>query len=434
MSLTVRVVLGLAAGLLAGIAVSFAHQPGLDAAVRWIEPLGTIWINALRMTIIPLVVAGLVAGAASSRENRQLGKLGWQSLVIFLALLCGGAALTLSIGPLAFRGFHLAPDAAQALRATAGAATLPPASGLPDLRAWLIALVPTNAVKAAADGALLPLIVFSIAAGLAVSRIPPEQAELVVRLARAVFTAMLMLVRWILELAPIGVFALALPLATSLGVQALGAVAWYVGVVVGLTILVLLLLYPVVAVAGRVSPVRFFRGAAPAQAVAFSGRSSLASLPAMIEGGERHLGFPAAIRDLFLPVSASTFRLGGTVGLPVGVLFLAKLYGIELSAAQLLTVGLTSVLLTFSIPGVPGGSILIMLPLLSSVGIPAQGLGILLGVDTIPDMFRTTANVTGTMAAATILSGKGQGFTAPSLPLHDPDDSFSSGSTAPGSQ
>ena len=408
MSLTTRVVLGLGAGLIAGILVSIAHQPVLDGAVRWIEPLGTLWINALRMTIIPLVVSGLVAGAASSRENRQLSRLGWQSLVIFLVLLAGGAALTLTIGPLLFRGFHLAPEAAQALRAGAGAAAAPPATGLPDLRQWLIALVPTNPVKAAADGSLLPLIVFSLAAGLAASRIPADQTELVIRFARAIFNAMLTLVRWILDLAPIGVFALALPLATTLGVSALGAVAWYVGVVVGLTIVILLLLYPVAGLAGGVSPFRFARGAAPAQAVAFSGRSSLAALPAMMEGGERHLGFSPAIRDLFLPVSASTFRLGGTVGLPVGVLFLARLYGIDLSAAQLLTIGLTSVLLTFSIPGVPGGSILIMLPLLSAAGIPAQGLGILLGVDTIPDMFRTTANVTGTMVAATILSRSGQ--------------------------
>ncbi len=408
MSLTVRVVLGLVAGLVAGILVSLAHQPALDGAVRWIEPLGTLWINALRMTIIPLVVSGLIAGAGSSRESRQLGRLGWQSLAIFVLLLAGGTALTLTLGPLLLRGFHLVPEAAQALRASAGAAAAPPATGLPDLRQWLVALIPTNVVKSAADGALLPLIVFSIAAGLAVSRIPAEQSELVIRFTRAVFTAMLTLVRWLLELAPIGVFALALPLAAHLGFRTLEAVAWYIGVVVGLTMLILVLLYPVVALAARVSPVRFARGAAPAQAIAFSGRSSLAALPTMMEEGERQLGFPPAIRDLFLPISASTFRLGGTVGLPVGILFLARLYGIELSAAQLLTVGITTILLTFSIPGVPGGSILIMLPLLSSVGIPAQGLGILLGVDTIPDMFRTTANVTGTMVAATILSQSGQ--------------------------
>lgn len=408
MSLTWRVVIGLGLGIGAGVLLSAFHQPAAANVAHWIAPIGTIWINALKMTVIPLVVAGLVAGAGSSREHQQLGRLGWQTLTIFLVLLAAGAVLTLTLAPILLRGFHLSAEAAEALRASAGATAAPVAAAAPDLRQWLVDLVPTNVIKAAADGALLPLIVFSIAAGLAVSRLPGDQAELIIRFSRAVFNAMLTLVRWLLDLAPLGVFALAVPLATDLGLSTLQAVAWYIGVVVGLTIVVLLLLYPVVALVGRVSPIRFARGTAPAQAVAFSGRSSLAALPTMMEEGERQLGFPPVIRDVFLPISASTFRLGGTVGLPVGVLFLARLYGIDLSAAQLLTVGLTTVLLTFSIPGVPGGSILIMLPLLSAVGIPAQGLGILLGVDTIPDMFRTTANVTGTMTAATILSGSGQ--------------------------
>jgi Na+/H+-dicarboxylate symporter len=126
----------------------------------------------------------------------------------------------------------------------------------------------------------------------------------------------------------------------------------------------------------------------------------------MIEGGEKHLAFPLEIRNFFLPLSASTFRVGSAIGIPAGVLFIARLYGIELSPPELLTIALTSILITFSVPGVPGGSILIMVPVLLSVGLPAEGIGILLGVDTVPDMFRTTTNVTGTMAAATILASR----------------------------
>jgi Na+/H+-dicarboxylate symporter len=200
------------------------------------------------------------------------------------------------------------------------------------------------------------------------------------------------------------VFALALPLAARLGLAAAGAVGYYIVVVVAVSSLFILLLYPLVRFGAGIGFRPFARGAAPAQAVAFSARSSLASLPAMIEGGERHLGFPPIIRQFFLPLAASTFRMGGAVGIPAGVLFVARLYGVELAPAQLATVAFTAVLLTFSIPGVPGGAILVMMPVLAAVGLPPQAAGLLLGVDTVPDMFRTTANVTGTMAAATILA------------------------------
>jgi proton glutamate symport protein len=148
----------------------------------------------------------------------------------------------------------------------------------------------------------------------------------------------------------------------------------------------------------------FARALAPAQGIAVSARSSLAALPALIDGASA-LGMPERVTGFFLPFSASLFRLGSAAALPVGVLFIATLYGVDLTSAQLITVGVTSVLLTFSVPGIPGGSILIMAPVLLAVGLPVEGIGILLGVDTIPDMFRTTANVTGTMTAAVVLEG-----------------------------
>jgi Na+/H+-dicarboxylate symporter len=221
---------------------------------------------------------------------------------------------------------------------------------------------------------------------------------------------MLVLVRWVLELAPIGVFALAVPLATRLGFAAAGAVVYYVVGVVSMCILVTLVLYPVAAVVGRV-PLRLFaKASGPAQAVALSSRSSLAALPAMIEGARDILRLPPTITSFFLPLAASMYRVGGVIGQIVGVLFLAKLYGIDLAPAQMMTIAVTAVLTSFSVPGVPGGSILVMVPVLLAADLPVDGIGILLGVDTIPDMFRTTTNVTGHMAAASILS---RGETVP---------------------
>ncbi|MGH7552894.1 MAG: dicarboxylate/amino acid:cation symporter [Longimicrobiales bacterium] len=411
MSLTTRVLVGLIAGLGVGALISALDVAALDTTVSWISVLGLVWVNALRMTIVPLVMAGLIVGAASARDARSLGRLGGRALVIFLVLLTAAATFTVFVGPALMGLLPIDPTAAAALRANtaqamAAAGVQPAATGFPDFRQWFVDLVPSNPVRAAADGGMLAIIVFSLAIGIAITRIGAEERATLIGFFRGLFDSMLVLIRWVLELAPIGVFALALPLASTLGLAAAGAVVYYVIIVVGLSCLFIALLYPIASIVGRVSIAQFARGVAPAQAVAISARSSLASLPAMIQGGEKQLGFPVEIRNFFLPLSASTFRIGGAIGIITGVLFVARLYGVDLAPVQLATVALTTVLITFSIPGVPAGSILIMAPVLISVGLPAEGIGILLGVDTIPDMFRTTTNVTGTMTAATILADR----------------------------
>jgi Na+/H+-dicarboxylate symporter len=250
---------------------------------------------------------------------------------------------------------------------------------------------------------MLPLIVFAVAFGMALLSTPAEYRDPVVRFFRGVADAMLRLVRWILVLAPLGVFALTLPLVARLGVVAIGALASYVVLIaVATSLFVLLVVYPAAVILGRVPLQRFARAVFPAQAVAFSSRTSLAALPALIEGAERRLGMTTASSGFLLPLASALFRVGATMGLTVGAVFVARLYGSDLTTAQVATVAATAVLTSFSIPGIPGGSIIAMVPVLASVGLPAEGVGVLLGVDTIPDAFRTTANVTGQMAAAVI--------------------------------
>jgi proton glutamate symport protein len=405
MSLTTRVLLGLAAGLGLGAWVAASGSPALREAALWTEPLGTLWTRAIQMTVIPLVVSLLFAGVAAGGAG--IGRIGARALALFLVLLVAAAALALAVAPPLLGRVGIDPAAAAALRGATG----PVEAQVPTFAEWLTGLVPSNPVRAAADGAMLPLIVATLLFGAAATRAAPERRDLLVRVAEAVADATLVLVRWILALAPLGVFALALPLAARLGVAALGAVAAYIGLTVAACAVVIAALYPLAALGGRVRIGDFARAAAPAQAVAFSARSSLAALPLMIEGA-RALRLPREIGSFFLPLSASVFRLGGAIALPAGVLFIARLYGVELAPAQLVTVAVSSVLLTFSVPGIPGGSILIMAPILLAVGLPVEGIGILLGVDTIPDMFRTTTNVTGHMAAATLLGGRG-GVEAP---------------------
>jgi Na+/H+-dicarboxylate symporter len=356
------------------------------------------------MTIIPLILSGIIVGAAAAGSTASLGRLGARALLIMVLFLGVAAAFTVLLAPLLLRALPLAPEAAARLLAGSAEAGAAQPAVAPSLRDWLIELIPRNALRAAVDGAILPLITFALIFGIALSRIAAAARASVLGVLAAVFDTMLLIIRWLLQLAPIGVFALAVPLAARMGLAAAGAVGYYILTVSALGTLLILALYPVASTLGRVPLRRFARGAAPAQALAFSSRSSLASLPAMITGGEQLLHFPPSISRFFLPLAAATFRTGGALGIPAGVLFIARLYGVDLGAAQLATVALTSVLLTFSVPGIPGGSILIMLPVLQAVGLPADAIGILLGVDTIPDMFRTTTNVTGSMAAATILA------------------------------
>jgi Na+/H+-dicarboxylate symporter len=162
-------------------------------------------------------------------------------------------------------------------------------------------------------------------------------------------------------------------------------------------------LYPAAAWLSGLSIRDFARAALPAQAVAFSSRSSLAALPALIEASRDILRLPEEISSFFIPLATVVFRAGGVLGLTIGTLFIARIYGSDISSAQLATIVMTALATSFSIPGIPGGSIVAMVPVLTAVGLPVQGIGILLGVDTIPDMFRTTANVTGQLAAATIV-------------------------------
>ena len=413
MSLTTRVLLALAAGIGVGLLLS-EIDPELSRSVATaIEPIGTLFVNAIRMTVIPLVVSMLIVGIATSGTGASVAKIGGRGILIFLILLVLSGVIAALAAPPVLSTVTIDPAAVASLRESAGAtASSVTGSGAMQTPAqWLVSLVPSNPFKAAADGAMLPLIIFALVLGLALIHVPAASRDPIVAIFRGVAQSMLIVVRWILVVAPIGVFALALPLVARLGLSAVGALAAYV-VLVSLTAIAfsLLVLYPAAVIIGGVSLRDFAKAAAPAQAVAISARSSLAALPAMIEGARTRLRLPEEITGFFLPLASAVFRAGAVLGLTTGSVFIARLYGIDLSSAQILTIVVTAIITSFSIPGIPGGSIIAMVPVLSSVGLPVEGIGILLGVDTIPDMFRTATNVTGHLAAATIVS---RGATAP---------------------
>lgn len=419
MSFTVRVLLGLVAGLATGLVVASSSSDVLRVLPAIAEPVGTLFINAIRMTVIPLVVASLVVGVAGTGDARTVGRLGLRSVFLFVLAVGAAAVFAAALSfPLLAR-LQIDPTVAHALRESAarsepGTASVQALS----LARWVTDLLPANVFKASADGAMLPLILFAVLLGLALTRVTADRGAAVLRVAEGIAAAMLVLVGWVLRVAPLGVFALAVPLAARMGLAAAGALVYYIALLSFVSVAFIgLVLYPAAVLIGGVPLARFARAAAPAQAVAFTSRSSLAALPATIEGARTGLGLPEDIVSFFLPFAASMFRVGAAMAQVVGVLFIARLYDVPLHASQLATIVVTVVLTTFSVPGIPAGAIIVMAPVLYAAGVPVEGLGVLLGVDTIPDMFRTTANVTGWLGGGSILA---RWAAAPSPAIRSP--------------
>jgi len=227
MSLTKRVLVALGLGLLAGLLVLAHPTPALLRVVSWVEPIGILWVNAIRMTVVPLVVSLLITGVASCSNMQVVRGIGWRALVSFLGLLILVAALGLLIVPPLFAWFRMDPATIATLRENAGGGTVS-TPHIPGFGEWVVSLVPTNPVKAASDGAMLPLVVFTLAFALALLKVTTDRRDAVLRFFHGVSDAMLVIVRTIIELAPIGVFALVLPVASRTGIAAAGALGYYV--------------------------------------------------------------------------------------------------------------------------------------------------------------------------------------------------------------
>jgi Na+/H+-dicarboxylate symporter len=390
-------------GLLAGMVAMLFRDSGGSAFLAVAEPVGSIWINALRMTLIPLVVALLVSVVASVPDSRSTGKLGARAFVIFLVFLFGAGVVSVLVGPALVAMLPIDATTTAALRSGDAAAVVANAARMPTLAQTLVDIVPPNPIRAAADGAMLPLVVFALALGAAASRIAPEQRLVLIAFFRGLADAMLVLVGWVIALGPIGVFALAAGLAAKIGIDAVGVIAWYIVILTSVIIVVTLLLYATAVLFGGVRLAPFARAVAPGQAVAFSARSSLAALPALVEGARTKLTLPPVITSFVLPLAVSTLRVSTPIMWSITLPFLARLYGVDLGYTQLIVLVIIGILLSFSIPGLPSASLFLMAPFLSGLGIPAEALGIVIAADAIPDLFKGVLNVTGHMASAVIV-------------------------------
>jgi Na+/H+-dicarboxylate symporter len=397
----------LIAGLLGGALLAYVGSRWLDPIVTALEPIGTMWINAVRMTIIPLVISMIIVAIASSDSLRSMGRLGGSALLFFLVALAGIALLTALTAPVLLSGLDIDPLAAASLRETAtssSARVTATVRGMGGMAQRMVELIPTNPFGAAADGAMLPLVVFTMIFGAALSRIPADLREVPVRFFRAVSEAMIVVVRWVFMAAPIGVLALALVVGSRLGFDAVKAVAHYVVVFAGLMLVVTLGMYLVSYLAGRVPMRRFATAVAPAQIIALGSRSSSAAFPAMVDAARDVLHVPPQVVSFVLPLAVAIFRASTPVSFILGALFLGKLYGVAVGPADVASLAVLSVLLSYSVPPVPSGSLFLMAPIFAGIGIPVEGVAILIAVDVIPDLFKTLGNVTSNMASAAVVA------------------------------
>ena len=399
-----RAALGLALGLIAGIVIVSSGSASARTAAEALEPIGMMWVNAIRMTIVPLVVSLLIAALASESRSNVAGRLGARAIALFVAMLAGVAVLGIVVGPIVMGWLHIDPASAASLRASASSTPQPT---LPGFSSWLVALVPPNPIKAAADGAMLPMIVFAVVFGVALSRLAPAVRIPTATLFRGFADAMLILVKWVLALAPIGVFVLAMGLALHLGTNLAGAVVFFIVAHGAVLVVIGALLYVAARIGGGVPWAEFARATLPAQIVALSTRSSVASLPAMIDGAQRVLRIPPEIVGVALPLGVSLFRVNTPASWIISGLFIGKLYGVSLSLGAVATIGIASIPMSLSVPGIPSGGLFILAPLFVAVGLPVEGIGILIALDAIPDVFKTVVIVTGHMASTSILARRG---------------------------
>ncbi len=417
-SLSLFVLLALIGGLAAGAAIQGTGSAELVQAAGYFEAVGGLWLNGLRMTVIPLIVALLITGIASVADAAKTGGLVGRFVLLFSVLVFAAAVYTVFATQQLLALWPVDRAAADAFLSSISGA----AGGVqaPTFAQWLQSLAPPNVFKAAAEDQVLPLVVFSLVFGFAATRIAGELRAQLIAFFRAVSDTMVVVVHWVLLAGPIGVFGLALGVGLRAGYGAAGVLVQYVAIVttviIGISVIGVLL----ALVWGRLPIGRYVLATAPVWAIAFSTQSSLASLPAMLEAA-RGLRIPGHIAGIILPLAVAVFRFTSPVGNLAVVLFIAHLYGFQPSAFQLASAVFVSYGASIAAVGLPGqvSFITSIAPIAIALGVPLDLLGILIAVEVVPDIFRTLGNCAGDIAVTSILArGEPAALEAPS-PLRD---------------
>ena len=402
MSNATRILLALFIGLALGVFTA-AQAPviGVQTAY-WLDIVGSLWLNGLRMTVVPLVVALLVTGIVKSAEAARAGPMAARTVFWIVCLMVISAVLGAVLTPALLSLWPMPTESAAALRAAL--TTVPAVAEQPPLRDFIVALVPTNPISSAANDSILPLLIFTLVFAFAVTRLAQGPRAQMARFFSALADAMVIVIEWVLKLAPIGVFALAFVVGARSGLAALEAVAHYIVTVSIVGIIVGAFAYPIAVFAGKVRLGEFVRQIAPVQAFAVSTQSSLASLPLMLKKAEA-LGVRESTAGLVLPMAVALLRVTGPAMNLAVALYVANWFGVELDAFDYGFAIFIAALTSMGAVSLPGSVSFVtsIAPICLALGIPIEPLALLIAVETLPDIFRTTGNVQMDVALASVI-------------------------------
>jgi len=404
----IAILLGLVLGLGLGVTASITGSTTLIQIAEGVAPFGDAFMRAIQMVVIPLVGVTVFVGVAKIGNLRELGRLGGLSVGFFWLTTIPAILIGMGVMRVALR---FAPPVAPPT------ATEDVATELPRMVDFLVNLIPRNPFEAAASGALLPIIVFTVLFAAATTTLPADKREPLISLGESVSDVLIRLVHWVLWTAPVGVFGLAAPVAARTGMAMLQNLGIFIiAVAVGLFVFMALVFLPAVRFLGGMPIGKFIRGTLGTYTMGFSTTSSVATLPVMFEEANG-LELSKDTSTLVLPLAASINRPGSALFQGAAVVFLASVYGISIGPATVAAAVLATFLAAMTVAPVPSASIMTMAPALNAVGVPLPALGLMLGIDRIPDMFRSATNVIGHMAAATTVDGMTRGSEKPADPL-----------------
>ena len=398
------VLFALLAGLAAGALVR-GYAPQLTGAAEVIEAFGGLWLNTLRMTVVPLVVSLLITGIGSVADAAKTGGLVGRAVILFTVLLMFAAVYGIAATQGLLSLWPVDRTAAESFVGSVGAAAVDIREP-PTFVSWLQGLAPANPVAAAAENNILQLVVFSVFFGFAATQLAPHLRERIVGFFRAVAEAMVVVVHWILLAGPIGVFGLSIGVGLRAGLGAAGTLAHYVAVVTAVTAGATLIAWVIAITWGRQPLGRFTAAATPVWAIAASTQSSLASLPAMLQAALGGMRIPAHVADVTLPLAVAVFRFTSPVANLAVCFMIAHLYNVEPTLLQMASAVVVAYAVSIASVGLPGqvSFVASIAPICLALGVPTDLLGILIAVEVIPDIFRTLGNTTADMAATSILA------------------------------
>ena len=412
---TVRLLIALVVALGLGIITSITKNSVLLNVAKWIEPVGAIWIGFLRMTILPLVIGLLITAITGMSKKNNLGPLMKKTAVVFLALNLLMIVVTLLVVPPLLKLIPSSVTVPLSIKNDAGANNNTPLSFVNELLSW----IPVNPFQSAAEGAIMPLIIFSIFLGLALNHVGDAAKNTIVQFFSGLSDAMLVIVKWLFFVAPVGIFAIVFPLVCQMGTGLVGALAYYVLITVLNFIICMLMLYACIYFFSGQSIRRFASASLQPQVVVIGTQSSVATLPAMITAAEHGLQISPHITSPVLTLAVSVFRAGSLGSLIIYALFTAHMYHINFSFSQMTTVVVISFLANIASIGIPSAASFFapITTLFQAIGLPFEMIAVLFAVDTIPDVTGGVVNVTGDMAAVAIVANYSK-----EIPMTEPEE------------